>query len=579
MAQILSNLPIGAKIKFGKYSVNGETAQPIIWLVVAKNHSSTPAYPSNSVTLITEKLIDLRPVDAAEPTNPIADRKTLGNNRYSVSNIDQWLNSAKAGGEWYQAAHTYDQSPNSSSYVANSNTHYAHRPGFLNAFSNSERNVILQTTIRAITQIDGASAYDEVTRNVFLPSCTEVGVANNLGYDEGSTWAYFNSSNTSDKLAYLTQAAYDNSLSSSKPSANSSCGWWTRTKSSATYYSIHMIDTWGETQGVGVTYGGAGIRPALNLSSTLSISDITDIDGCYTVIFNTAPPVPTTLNIPTIYGGKSLVISWTKVTDPDGDTVTYQLERATDGGGYSTIYTGTNLAYTTVVPSGTTSVQFRLKAVDSFGESSGYITSTSRTVTNNNAPAISGADGNLGTKNNGFTQTYSVTDANNNAVTVTEAIDGIVVRSYVATLGSTNTFSVTGNTWLALANGTHTMTITATDGMDSTLRTYTFTKSVSSFSVENTTPWVVATMPTRIKVSVNKTIPLEATLKVEVCNNGLDVSPTWEDATSSVNGGLVHLFSNTTKTATNWGVKIRVTVNRNGGSGACYISSIGGNFE
>ena len=44
MAQALSNLPIGAKVKFGKYSVNGEAAQSIIWLVVAKNHSSTPAY-------------------------------------------------------------------------------------------------------------------------------------------------------------------------------------------------------------------------------------------------------------------------------------------------------------------------------------------------------------------------------------------------------------------------------------------------------------------------------------------------------------------------------------------------------
>ena len=46
MAQKISNLPLGAKIKYGRHSINGETAQDIIWFVVAKNHQSTPAYPS-----------------------------------------------------------------------------------------------------------------------------------------------------------------------------------------------------------------------------------------------------------------------------------------------------------------------------------------------------------------------------------------------------------------------------------------------------------------------------------------------------------------------------------------------------
>ena len=31
MAQSIASLPIGAKIKLGKYSVNGESASPIIW--------------------------------------------------------------------------------------------------------------------------------------------------------------------------------------------------------------------------------------------------------------------------------------------------------------------------------------------------------------------------------------------------------------------------------------------------------------------------------------------------------------------------------------------------------------------
>mgnify|MGYP007030125331 CR=1 FL=1 len=56
MAQLLSNLAVGAKVKFGRYQVASEVAQEIIWKIAAKNHSSTPAYPANAITLITEKI-------------------------------------------------------------------------------------------------------------------------------------------------------------------------------------------------------------------------------------------------------------------------------------------------------------------------------------------------------------------------------------------------------------------------------------------------------------------------------------------------------------------------------------------
>ena len=566
MAQNLSNLPIGSKIKFGKHSINGETAQDIIWLVVAKNHSG---YPANSVTLLTEKIIDLRALDANEPNNTNANRQNNGNNDYGVSNIDQWLN--KDGNPWYVAAHSADQVPDNSHTVYG--TGYNTRPGFLNNFTTSEKNAILTTSI---TVTKYSNTIETLSRKVFLPSTSEVGLKP-ADLTDGTLWAYFS---TKTRQVTVTSQCFDYTLSQEKPaSVTSNWKWWLR---SATYqwtYATYTVDNNGAWTSEPTNRGDYGVRPALNLSSTLSISDTTDSDGCYTPIWNQAPPAPTTLNVPTIYGGKAVSISWGKVTDPDGQAVTYQLEQSVNGGAFTTIYTGTNLSYTTTIAKGSTSVQFRLKAMDSLGASGGYITSASKTVINNNAPVISGADGSLGTKNNAFTQTYTISDAESNTVTVTESIDNVQVRSYVATLGATNTLSVTGNTWLMLANGNHTLTITATDGVDSSVRTFTFVKSVSSFTVQNSIPMVASKMPTRIKVSVNKTIPAEATFKIEVCNNGYDSSPTWEDATSAMNSGLVHLFSNTTKTATNWGVLIRVTVNRNGGSGACYVSSIGGNFE
>ena len=576
MAQSLSNLPIGAKIKFGKHSVNGETAQPIIWLVVSKNTGATTSgRPQNSITLLTERAIDFRCFDAIEPTNP--NFSSGGFAKYSVSNIRQWMNSSATAGNWYSAQHSYDYPP--STYTDSRgetidttwfSTPYLNRPGFLYHFTESERNAIVNTSIDESFVSGGGTQNTTLTnQKLFLPAITDI----------TTNWEYFTKGGTLN--CYPTAQAVDNSGVWTTHSPHNTVNWWTRTQSYSAWGVVHIIDISGQVNSSGgdVYRGNYGFRPAMNLSTTLSISDTTDSDGCYTAVWNSAPPAPTTLTVPTVYGGKSTTISWSKVTDPDGNTVTYQLEQSIGGGAFTTLYSGANLSYSTIVPYGTTSVQFRVKATDSVGASSGYKTSSSITVINNNAPVISGTDSNLGGKTTAFSQTYSVTDANSNTVTITESIDGVSVRSYTATLGATNTFSVSGNTWLKLANGIHTLTIIATDGIDTSVRTYTFTKVVTSFTVQKSTAIEASAKPTRIKVSVVKTIPPEATFKVEVCNNGFDNSPTWEDATSVVLSELVYEFKNTTKTATKWGVNIRVTVNRNNGNGACYITSIGGNWE
>lgn len=575
MAQLLSNLSVGAKVKFGKYSVNGETAQSIIWLVVAKNHSSTPAYPTNSVTLLTERIIDNRCVDAKEPNNTGSDRALYGNNRYSLSNIDLWLNKDAGEGLWYSAQHSADQAPTAEAVVGG--TAYAARPGFLNAFTANEKNAILTTSVRVAKASWDGGGYEDVLRKVFLASAVEVGVTVDNGVAEGSRWSYFDG-NT--RIAYMTTQATDYSLFTSKPATTTGeWYWWLRTPAPSVPHRTYAVRPAGDASYYNSYEGNWGVRPALNLSSTVRVSDTTDSEGCYTVIPNTAPSTPDTINVPTIYGGKSNSISWGRATDPDGDTVTYQLECSINGGAYTQIYSGTSTSYAHLVPFGTTSVVYRVKATDPSGESSAYKTSATITVINNNAPIISGADANLGVKSTGFTGTYTVTDANNNTVTVTEAIDGVQIRSLVATLGATITYGITENTWLALPNGSHTLTIRATDGIDTSVRTYTFTKLVDSFTIQNSTPWVSSTMPSRIMLVVTRNIPSTSTFKVEACNNGYDASPAWEDATDAVMSGLVHVFTNTKKTATNWGVLIRVTVERNGATGACYVSAIGGNFE
>lgn len=577
MAQSLSNLPIGAKVKFGKHQVNNETPWSIVWTVVAKNHSSTPAYPSNSVTLHATYSVDLRCFDAKEPTSPVSDRQANGNNNYVVSNIHSWLNSSAAAGSWHTGS---DQAP-ANDYVTEG-TGYVNRPGFLSLFSDKEYNSILNTSIRVVLpSYDrvGNDMYKDIVAKVFLPSVTEMGLEAENSIPEGANWGYYK--DYTSRMTSVAPQAYANTLSNVRPATvNDGWSWWMRTPTYSRTDVAKIITTNGSMAQYNANLGFAGVRPAVNLAANVLVSDTIDSDGCYVTIFNAAPNTPSTITIPaTIYGGKSNVISWGGAIDPDGDRVTYQLECSFNEGGYSQIYSGTSLNYTHLVPFGTYTVSYRVRAIDPSGESSTYATSVMRSVVNNNAPVISGTDANLGVKSSGFTGTYVVTDANNNAVTVTESIDGIQIRSLVATLGATITYGITDNTWLALSNGSHTLTIRATDGIDTSVRTYTFAKLVDSFTIRNSTPWASSTMPTRIMLVVTRNIPTTATFKAEVCNNGYDASPKWEDCTDAVKSGLVHVFSNTTKTATNWGVLIRVSVARNGATGACYVSAIGGNFE
>lgn len=302
-----------------------------------------------------------------------------------------------------------------------------------------------------------------------------------------------------------------------------------------------------------------------------------------TVVNNRAPNTPPAINVPvTPSGGESVTVTWSAASDPDGNLDGYRLERQWDGKGtFDQVYQGPALSYTETIPKGEhTSVTYRVRAYDSFGDTSGYTTSPVRTISNNTAPVIQcELSGDLGDKSDGFTIPYTVTDAENQAVTVVEKVGGMVKRTYQVTLGQSNTFQITGAFFQKVLNGKQTAEIIATDaeGKSSTL-SLTFTKKVHRASITLSEPLAVDKPITVCVIKVAGNIPEDAEFKVEVANNAGDDALAWEDATDAAKRGINHVFKNKTQT-NGWKFGFRVTAARGASDTAGNIVSIQGGFQ
>ena len=485
MTQSIANLPIGSKIKFGRYQVEAEEPQQIIWLVADKNHAG---YPSGSVTLLTDKIIDLRAFDAKEANNSNADRKNYGNNRYSVSNMLQWLNS-RAVSTWYTNQHGQDAPPTNAD-TNNYGTGYDDRPGFLANFSDDEYAALLDTrlTVAKNTVTDGGGT-EIVTSKVFLLSTTEVGLADEIsGSPEGSKLALFSDNNS--RIATLTPQCLDNTLSTNKPSTVTDAWyWWLRTPYASRASLVRYVASSGTLSSSSAYFGYCGLRPALNLTSAISVSDTTDSDGCYIVY-----------------------------------------ERK--------------------------------------------------------APVIDGRDGDLGTKFGPFDVPYVVTDTpENDIVTVTEAINGSVIKNYVPILGQVNKANITNEILTTLDNGVPaTLTITATDDDGATARSYTFipwrySANKTKVSVQLGQPIKTDYAVNRIAMTIQVTKEVDAIVTVKACNNAYDAEPTWEDITTAIMNKKAASLQNAIKTAQNWGLNVQIDIQKAQQAGVISIDSFALSFE
>lgn len=295
-------------------------------------------------------------------------------------------------------------------------------------------------------------------------------------------------------------------------------------------------------------------------------------------VTNNRPPSATgALIVPdNIRGGSTITVSWGRATDADENLKGYTFEQCVDGGEWAQIADTPDLTIEVPITFGWQAVQFRVRAYDTYGSVGEYTATGTLPVINNRTPTISGEDRALGTMVNSFErQVFTVNDEDGDAVTVETRLDGIVKNSFTATLGAENALEIAPEEWRKVANGPHTWTITATDAQGaSATRTITFTKNVTVIQFRLAEPLTADAMPEKFIMSLQGAAPEGSMLTIEVCNNGYDESPAWEDVTNKVLTGQKHFFRNAAKTADKWGIGVRVSLDR----GACYIHSHRGNY-
>lgn len=469
MAKLLSSLNVGDKVRFGKHQINSENREDIIWKIGHKNKSG---YPNNSITLVTENIIDIRGFDAKEPSNNDTDRRNYGNNRYRDSNIRQWLN--KKENPWFVKTHNADEPPTNAG-TNNYNTGYDNRPGFLSAFSDEELNAILDTTLTvALNTVTDGGGSETVVDKVFLLSNTEVGLAKENNIDEGSKLDLF-SDNTSRIGKPNNQVVTNSGYSNTNLTVSKGWYWWLRTPYAGYSRPVRYVHTDGTLGNHYAYHGYYGVRPALNLLGSIMVSDSPDSNGVYTLIHNTPPTIS---GQDTNLGDKNVNFNISyQVNDPDsGDSI--KVVEKLNGSTIRTIdpaqkafeYTinidvsGLNLGGHTVT----------IEATDSKGATA-IRTYTFRKT--NAAPTISGQDENLGDKNLGFQIVYQVDDIDGDPLTVVEKLNGDTIRTRNNPPKNQDlTIDISNETIRSLPlNSSNSITIEVDDGKGGlSYRTYTF---------------------------------------------------------------------------------------------------------
>lgn len=173
-------------------------------------------------------------------------RGLLGNNRYSVSAMRQYLNSSAAAGSVWTPKHNFDRAPSWAASTA----------GFLNGMDEDFLSVIGEVTkVTALNTVSDGGGSETTTERFFLLSRSEVYGGNEVTGGEGAAYPYY--ANYSDLAAPGT----GNDTNRIKYRNGSAQYWWLRSPLAGRAYYVRGVYTTGNVYNY-YARGTCGVAPA-----------------------------------------------------------------------------------------------------------------------------------------------------------------------------------------------------------------------------------------------------------------------------------------------------------------------------
>ena len=475
------------------------------------------------------------------------------------------LYDSSCNGTWVLMKDLYELRPwnsNKTNNYANSTIHSYLNNDFLKLFDTNIQNAIKQVKIPFSPGSEYVySGANGLPAKIFLLSDYEVGwttSTNTYMIVDGACLSYFSgiAEVDSKRIGYLDGTAKS---------------WWLRSPNPINARYVWSVDNLGRWFGNTPVENSYGVLPAFILDSSLSVSS----DGSVTT--NVPPTITANKsgNLGTLTDGFDVTYS---VNDEDKNSVTVtetldntQVRKYTATLNKQETY---SLRGDSWIKLANGSHTFKISATDGTDTVEHTITFTR----NNRAPVITmSQSGSVGTLTDGVDLTYSVTDADNDAVTVMETFDDKQGRQYAAVLGQDEQFGVTGSEWLQVTNGSHTVKISASDGQQTAEKTLTFTRDQTSLSVTLEEPLETDDNIVACQLNVEGNISDDAVCTYEVTNNALDDEPVWEDCTEQTKAGRPYMFTN--KAVSGFAFNFRVSIKRGSSGTGGYITKIWGGFE
>ena len=471
---------------------------PIEWIVAAQNVDG-----ENVTTLMKKEPILGMIYDAKEPQNPNSYIQDGGNGNYGNSNILQWLNSDKDANQWYVAQHDYDQAPNSDDVGGT----YANQAGFLNGFGKT-----LKASLQNVSKLNA-------TKKVHLPSYKEtIGSASlyrsnsdHVSLDVGGTYPnfsnpyipYVGSGKNTPALLVRSSAIYDENQYKSWVGTlyHTDSGWITYQTTAICrgevdkYYIVPVIYV---NSNIPVTYNSGKYQLDYNIST--QYSDYGNHKAGFDV------------KVQISYSGSDETTIKAYVDDNVSAIKTFSVSQYNQ-------YITLSFSDSDLEDLSLGAHQITLEAT------SGYLIADTSFVYNKVYSSVPNITSNsIGNVVSAFETSYQVYDEDGDNIDVSIKVDNSTVDTRINVEQSVDlTYSMSISTFSSLAYGTHTLTIEANDGTDTSIANIPFIKnSVPTVSL-NVSHLGEVTELFSVEVTANSADGDNITLKAYIDNREINV--------------------------------------------------------